>query len=515
MGGLKQYFLRLFDYLLAYDRANSYLFFYFKHNVEQMAELAGDWRDRAILLDRQEDISRELSKIDVYFCPFNALWPRPVKCPSVVTLVDIQEVFYPQFFTASELLERAYHYAGSTRAADRVVTISNYSKRTIVEHHRIVADKVVVADLCADPAYFKVHESAVRDPNESVPEPFVVYPANDWPHKNHDGLLRAVAMLKEMGVNIRVAFTGVRRSSELAESIQRYRLDDLVFHLGYVSPERLARLYSHARMLVFPSLFEGFGMPALEAMTAGCPVVVANSTSLPEICGDAAEYFDPRSPASIAEVMLRVWNDDALRKRLMVRGKERARAFSPERMAAVHLRAFAEAAEVFSLGHYYWHQYAYQPFHRTRASLKRRALSRLPAKASANLSLSFGAGWYGREQSGTDWLRWSSGSGRIRAYAPQPTTLQAICEMASLKRPNRVDVIVNAKRIASWSSTGEKFEFRPLPRLEIELQCGENEIRFLSHQRPSRTHADPRKLAFAVKNLVFLDEHGHSRCIDH
>jgi len=210
-----------------------------------------------------------------------------------------------------------------------------------------------------------------------------------------------------------------------------------------------------------------------------------------------------------------VWNDDALRKRLMVRGKERARAFSPERMAAVHLRAFAEAAEVFSLGHYYWHQYAYQPFHRTRASLKRRALSRLPAKASANLSLSFGAGWYGREQSGTDWLRWSSGSGRIRAYAPQPTTLQAICEMASLKRPNRVDVIVNAKRIASWSSTGEKFEFRPLPRLEIELQCGENEIRFLSHQRPSRTHADPRKLAFAVKNLVFLDEHGHSRCIDH
>ena len=160
-------------------------------------------------------------------------------------------------------------------------------------------------------------------------------------------------------------------------------------------------------------------------------------------------------------------------------------------------------------------QYAYEPFHRTRASLKRRALSRLPAKASANLSLSFGAGWYQREQSGTDWLRWSSGSGRIRAYAPQPTTLQAICEMASLKRPNRVDVIVNAKRIASWSTTGEKFEFRPLPRLEIKLQCGENEIRFLSHQRPSRTHAAPRKLAFAVKNLVFLDEHGHSCCIDH
>src|ERR1035438_8855142 len=101
------------------------------------AGCADVWKRNAILLRDQSQIAAHLSRLDVYFCPFSVLWPRPVPLASVVTLVDIQEVFYPQFFTRPAMFNREFHYASSTRAADRVITISQYSKATLVEHHRL------------------------------------------------------------------------------------------------------------------------------------------------------------------------------------------------------------------------------------------------------------------------------------------------------------------------------------------------------------------------------------------
>ena len=151
IGGLKQYFLRLFRELLTNDMENSYVFFYFKHNIEELEDLGTDkWKEDAIMLNDQNEISEYHDRIDLYFCPFGTLWPRPVPKPSVVTLVDIQEKYFPEFFTNQDLWNRELHFIPSTKAVDQVITISEFSKNSISIFHRIPNVKIHVVYLAAD-----------------------------------------------------------------------------------------------------------------------------------------------------------------------------------------------------------------------------------------------------------------------------------------------------------------------------------------------------------------------------
>ena len=368
IGGVKQYFFNLFNELLSNDGKNTYTFFYFPHNVEELSSLDNNrWQDNAILLHDQLEVKQYLNKIDLYFCPFGSLWPRPLPIPTVVTLVDIQEVFYPQYFTGVDLFNRAYHYPGSTRMADRVITISDFSKKTIVKHHRISPHKVHVAHLCADKRFYRTNEVSYPPKVPLPDEDFIIYPANRWQHKNHDTLLRALQWLKaERGMEIKAVFTGhdVPNSYPLLQKASEYRVDKQVFFVGFVSVEELAYLYSKAKLMIFPSLFEGFGIPLVEAMAAGCPVLASNLTSLPEVGVDAIEYFDPSSPQSIGKAIEMIWNDEAKREELINRGLKRAQDFSEQRLAHIHIMAFQKAAESFGMHKYLWNSWIYQHYHR-------------------------------------------------------------------------------------------------------------------------------------------------------
>jgi hypothetical protein len=129
----------------------------------------------------------------------------------------------------------------------------------------------------------------------------------------------------------------------LQELVGHFHLEEQVHYLGYVGPEELRSLYTWATMLVFPSLFEGFGLPLLEAMTLGCPVAASNLTSIPEVVGDAALLFDARAPDDIAEAVYRLLSDDSLRQSLIARGHERAALFSWKRAALETLQVFSWA----------------------------------------------------------------------------------------------------------------------------------------------------------------------------
>ncbi len=355
IGGIKQYFFSLFRELLSRKDENQYVFFYFEQNVAELEKLAGElWRENSIYLQSQKEIPLYLDKIDLYFCPFGTLYPRPLSLPTVVTLVDIQEVFYPDFFTTRNLLARNYHYKGSTKMADRVVTISDFSKQTIVEHHRIPGEKVVVAHLCADERFYRVKEVG-RKPDRSLPVDFIFYPANHWLHKNHDVLLRALKYLKkEKDIVVHVVFTGFDQDKgyQVEKKAKEYGVAKQVCQLGYVSVEELAYLYSHAKLMVFPSLFEGFGIPLVEAMAAGCPVLAADATSLPEVGEKSVSYFDPTSATDLGRAMLEMIGDEDLRQDLIVRGQSRAKVFSPARLGDEHLKAFAEACHSFRRSDY-------------------------------------------------------------------------------------------------------------------------------------------------------------------
>lgn len=346
-GGVRQYFMALFNALLDSDLDNTYVFYHTAQNLPLLHELNSPlWRSHAVLVQDQQEIRRSSRDLDLYFCPFGSLWPRPLPLPCVVTLVDIQEHFYPEFFSPTDLFNRELHYVGSTRLAQRVVTISEFSKQTIVDRHRVPAGKVVVAHLCADQRFFEPERHAVK-PELDLPERYAFFPANHWPHKNHETLLQALDWLRrERGTVIPLVVTGhggVSGGPALEERIAAHGLAGQVLQAGYLRTEEVVYLTSQAELLVFPSLFEGFGIPLVEAMAAGCPVACSRATSLPEVAGDAALYFAPTDHVDMALTLERIWTDGGLRADLVLRGKKRARLFSPERMADTHLQAFADA----------------------------------------------------------------------------------------------------------------------------------------------------------------------------
>jgi glycosyltransferase involved in cell wall biosynthesis len=508
IGGLKQYFSTLFDWLFEHDTENEYVLFYFRQNIGELTKLRSDkWKAKAVLLDNQDQITVHLKNLDLYFCPFCVLWPRPVALPSVMTLVDIQEVFYPQFFSAADLHVREYHYPSSTRSADRVVTISEFSKSTFVEHHDISPEKIVVAHLCADPSYFRAPEIQSPPPTPIPFARFVFFPANRWLHKNHDVLLRTLAVLNDRGVETNAVFTGfdVDGGYSISKKAAEYNVSQHVHSAGYVTVPQMAYLYQHAEMLVFPSLFEGFGMPPIEAMAAGCPVVVSTSTCLPEICGEAADYFDPNDPIALADAICRVRENPIKREELIQRGHAQAKLFSVERMARTHLEAFAQATIVFSKQNYWWHRF-YQPYHRLRVDLKQKARRyRLARRPPPDWSFAFSKGWYVGEQDGSNWLRWTGGRGKLDIHVPNAIRLRVKGEIASIALPNEVNVFINGKLFKTWPVEGE-FGFGSIPDLVAELTAGKNTIEFVS-KKPGVWCGpnDPRTLAIAVRNLSLSD----------
>jgi glycosyltransferase involved in cell wall biosynthesis len=363
----------LFRELLGTDQENDYIFFYFDHNREELDHLQNKrWKDGAVLLKNQREVSRHLNKLDVYFCPFNALWPRPVPLPSVMTLVDIQEKYYPQFFTKQDLLSRKYHYEGSTQATDQVITISEFSRKSIAHHHRIPIDKVNVVYLAPDETFQRPLEG---DPTAlELPERYIFYPANRWFHKNHDSLLKALQILqREFNLRVDCVFTGFdyENGYPLQKKIGEYGLNRQIKTLGYVTQEQVKHVYSRAVLMCFPSLFEGFGMPLVEAMAVGCPVVCSNVTSIPEVVGDSALCFNPLDAHDIAKKIYDVWTNSEMREMLKRRGFQQAQKFSAKNLAACHRNVFQLAAQSYRRTRYLYYRYLFGPIHTAKSLMSK------------------------------------------------------------------------------------------------------------------------------------------------
>jgi glycosyltransferase involved in cell wall biosynthesis len=229
-----------------------------------------------------------------------------------------------------------------------------------------------VSHVAVDDRYHRA-EQVARAPRASLPAEFIFYPANRWKHKNHDGLLRALATLRRRdGLSIHAVFTGydVANRYPIEQMAVQHGVHDLVHDLGFLTVEELAFVYLKARLMVFPSLYEGFGIPLIEAMAAGCPVVASSHTSIPETVGDAAICFDPAAPDEMWRAIGTAWRDDGLRSRLIERGKRQAAKFSATRMGEAHLVAFMRAIEAYSPRRYPW-KYLNERYYRQRAHSKR------------------------------------------------------------------------------------------------------------------------------------------------
>jgi glycosyltransferase involved in cell wall biosynthesis len=267
----------------------------------------------------------ELDRLDAIHFPLSVMLPPVDRPPAATTVLDVQHDVYPEFFGRAELAYRRRVYGWTVRRSRVVITISEHARAALVER------------LGLDPAHVRAIHLAVDHerfaPADRERRPFLLYPANRWPHKNHERLFEALRLVRRERPELRLVLTGSGHDGKPTPEGVQLR--------GRVSADELVELYRTASALVFPSLYEGFGMPALEAMACGCPVAVSRVASLPEICGDAALYFDPREPEDIARAVLELLDRPV---ELAVAGLERAAGFTWERCAREHDAVYRELA---------------------------------------------------------------------------------------------------------------------------------------------------------------------------
>ena len=303
------------------------------------------------------DLTGEIERLepDLVHFPQSVMDSLTLSLPSVLTLHDIQHEYHPGFFTPQELQFRRRTYKPSAEKASLIITDAEFTRQTLVEKYHVPAAKVYPIFMGVDHTTFRSDhpQEKLRRLREKyrLPEQFAFYPANTWPHKNHVRLVRAWALLRRRtSVKCPLVLTGKAREghgSFLAE-VEQQRLQQQILYLGYVSRREMPLLYAAASFLIFPSLFEGFGLPVLEAMASGCPVACSNLTTLPEIAGGAALLFDPHSEEEMVKAARQLIEDEEIRQALRQRGLERARGFSWEKMARETLQVYFKAVQAFA-----------------------------------------------------------------------------------------------------------------------------------------------------------------------
>lgn len=280
------------------------------------------WQEQLLLGGLVED------KESLFWSPhFNI--PFSLTNPFLVTIHDVfhlamkEFISAPTYFYAKALLKRAAH------RSKKIMTDSEFSKTEIQKYLGIPSEKIEVI-------YCGLGQGSENfDRTGWVDKNYILAVGNLKPHKNLVNLVKAFRMIRESvphQLKIVGDFEGLKSSDkELMEELKRD--SGQIDFLGKVDQQNLIQLYKNASVFVFPSLYEGFGLPPLEAMTFSCPVIASNLASIPEICGDAPVYCDAQSPASISESILRVLSDNQLREKMRGRGLEQIKKFSWDRTA--------------------------------------------------------------------------------------------------------------------------------------------------------------------------------------
>jgi glycosyltransferase involved in cell wall biosynthesis len=341
--GIGTYIRNLLRQLARLDRETEFVVFCRRDDCEALASLGENFRpvtERAANYSVAEQVSIPLAVrregVTLFHAPHYVL-PPLVRCRSVVTIHDCIHLMFPQYLPGRLALQYARtSITLATRRATRVITVSESSKRDILRFVDAPADKI-------DVIYNAYDERFTVEPREEdvvrvreryqLHDEFVLYAGNVKPHKNLGRLIDAFDLVRQRGLgHLKLVIIGddVSKYTALRRAVHQHQLHKFVRFLGYLPEETLAVMYRLAGVFVFPSLYEGFGLPPLEAMASGTPVVTSNVSSLPEVAGDAAVLVDPYDAQAIADGIYQVLTDERLRRDLRKKGVARAGMFSWE-----------------------------------------------------------------------------------------------------------------------------------------------------------------------------------------
>jgi glycosyltransferase involved in cell wall biosynthesis len=269
----------------------------------------------------------------------NAVVPLASPVPTVVTIHDMSLTLYPRFHPLRRVLLHRPFVALAARRADAIITVSHSARRDILGHYRVPPERVHVVYEAAAPAFRPIPDRASLEPvarRYALPARVVLYVGTIEPRKNLPRLLHAFARRKRAGELPHTLVCVGRygwRARDVRSTVERLALGEAVRFLGYVPFADLPALYNLAEFFVFPSLHEGFGLPVLEAMACGVPVIVGRNSSLVEVAGDAAEAVDATDVEALGDALVRLARNAELRRARARQGLARARAFSWRRAA--------------------------------------------------------------------------------------------------------------------------------------------------------------------------------------
>ena len=281
------------------------------------------------------------------FFPANSICYRQEGIPMVGMIHDVRHEYYPQFFEPKDLGCRRNFCMEISQSANAIVCVSNDIKAAFTEKYQYPEADSFVVHNGVKQQLNQYNENLLQKCIEELGlkgKSFAFYPANFGPHKNHRILLMAFAGIchryPQYGLQLVLAGNRLEMPEDLQQAIVSMGIADRVHCLGILKEPVLAALYNYCSFVIYPSLYEGFCIPAVEAMRLGKPVLCSDRTSLPEVAGEGALYFDPRIPDEMEAAMLKILTDEALKKELKRKGLEQAKKFTMGNMAEQYMAVF-------------------------------------------------------------------------------------------------------------------------------------------------------------------------------
>ena len=359
LGGNETYAVNLIEALAETDQVNQYTLFVTKKSaVDRFRDRWPNFKVRRVfphtpVVRIPLSLSLELRRhpVDVLHVQYTA--PPSVPCPVIATIHDLAFEHLPETFNRRSWMQLRFTVRHTARRAARIITVSEYSRRDICKTYKIGPDHIVVTPEAA-PAHFApvTDETELRKIRQKygIDSDYILSLGSIQPRKNLGRLIDAYSSLRSLRAGSKLpklVIAGKRGwlEREIFRAAERSKFGKDILFVGYVPEPDLPALFSGAFTFVYPSYFEGFGLPVLEAMQCGAPVIAGNRTSIPEIAGDAALLFDPFDTEAVREALARVIDDARLRTSLCQRGLDRANEFNWTKTAQLTLQTYREVAK--------------------------------------------------------------------------------------------------------------------------------------------------------------------------
>lgn len=281
--------------------------------------------------------------IDLFFAPAH-YGPRFSPAPLVVTIHDLSYLNYPNDFLKKDLYQLRHWTKYSVKKAKKIIAVSNSTKKDLINYYHLPEEKISVVYNGYEK---KPHLPLSKLKLKKVNKPYLLYVGTIQPRKNISLLLETFQKINQIYPQYELIIAGKKGwlYQSIFEKVENLGLEDRVFFTDFISDYQLAYLYQNAFCLVMPSFYEGFGLPILEAMSFGCPVISSFSSSLPEIGGNAALYFDPKSSYDLFEKIVKLINNPTLRKEMIKKGRQQIKQFSWITCGKETLKVIIDAAK--------------------------------------------------------------------------------------------------------------------------------------------------------------------------